>query len=208
MNTLKPTVGLPESILTYRGRIPMNVYIIARGEVVTLNKQGEEDLKFSSGVVGNFFGRNKTVKCATFCDLFALDLDSYNAVAAFGKDARDQVEIALLDPSARAYFLRFGRAVHSAENIEFLLFVKEFISICERQPPKIATMAQEVYDAFISPNSDNQVNLPAKVSKKLKLAMKEVRKGGFVCTSQHVFLHFDSNFSHSPSPPHCVGWNL
>jgi len=164
---LKPTVGLPESILIHKDHVPINVFIIIRGQVATLNDADEEDRTFSSGVVGTFFGRNRTVKCITFCDLFALDAVAYNQVAAFGSDVGDTVESVIADETALKYFKEFAKLQHVSESIAFLLAADEFVRECSENIDRLPVLAQKLFSTYICENAETQINLPAHLTKEI-----------------------------------------
>jgi CRP-like cAMP-binding protein/voltage-gated potassium channel Kch len=163
MTGLKPTVGLPGSVLIHKDHVPINVFIIIRGQAATLNDAGGEERIFSSGIVGNFFGKNRTVKCMTFCDLFALDAASYNQVAAFGSDVGETVESVIADETALKHFEEFAKLTHVSESVHFLQEATEFVRTCSEDPNKIAPMAKNLYNRYICDEAENQINLPGDV---------------------------------------------
>ena len=89
------------------------------------------------------------------------------------------VELALGDATALALLFEFCNEMHDADNLSFLLKVKNFVSTCEGNPEQLVPMSADVFNSFICSTSENQICLSPLIVKKAKAALEAPTLGMF-----------------------------
>lgn len=95
---LRPVVYTPEDFIFRKGEIGKSLYFIIQGSVQVLDEK--TNTVFATLTQGNFFGeialltsapRTATVKAVDYCDLYALDKDTFEAVLQRYPDFSEEI---------------------------------------------------------------------------------------------------------------------
>lgn len=109
--------------------------------------------------------RNWTKAVPEFFDAYQHELDSYPGL---------NLKTLIWNPIIQKQFLAYQEAEMSAENMKFWLVAKNFrLNVDNNAQQAIRNEAKELYEEYVKPSAEKQVNIPGKMSEAIGKLIKD-----------------------------------